>query len=740
MKRSRQALGRTIIGAAVAGAFAPAFAQDALPEPGALAKPESYASAGVGLSTGDSRDRAIFGQYNGLRERRANLLLDLEYVDRNDANGQWTTLRGRDLGLETPELGFSVQRQGDWRLSGEYSQIVHREIRTINTGMIGAGSTNPSVVRISPPGSGSDLNFEMKRRALGLSGDKWISAGLQFEVSFKNEDKDGTRLWGRGYDCAAFVCTTTQNAANTRWALLMIPEPVNFNTKQIDARMNFTGEKLFVSTGYYGSFFKNANGNVTPSVPNQLNGPTGLLADLNPAAAGGTSLQGVLQTPMALPPDNQAHQFYVTGNYAWTPKTRSTFKLAYTHATQDEDYNQMGFTGAPTVLRSNLGGVLNTTLIQAGLTSRPMDKLSLLGNVRYEKKEDKTPIDLYNVNNTARWNNSHISNRKFASKLEAGYRLPMDVRATVGFDYESIKRELPDPNTVTVGGLSGLRGETEEKTYRAELRRSISETITGAIGVSHAERTGSDWYSLANIPAQGVVYGGTYSYDQIYSRTNTFPFQLADRKRNKVKASADWQPLERLALQLVGEVGADTYNPPSENGLRKGDMRLLSADLSYTLSETWKFTSYGSIGNQNMREADRPNYVADTKNRTTALGLGVIGRPTGVLEVGANASYVRDVTTYTLSPDFASTANNIAQNAIGLPDAMFSETRYGVFTRYSFTKQSDVRFDVMRVISRLEEWSWGYNGVPFVYSDGTTVSMNPRQQVTLLSVRYVFRF
>jgi MtrB/PioB family decaheme-associated outer membrane protein len=738
MKKSGQSLGRTIIGLAVAAAFAPAHAQEA-PGTAALTKPDSSVSVGGALLTGNERDRSLFGQYNGMREHRGALLLDLEYVKRDDGTGMWTILRGRNLGLDTRELDFSLQRQGDWRISGEYSELVHREIRTINTGMVGAGTTTPSVVRITP-GTGSDLNLDMKRKSLGLSGDKWISGGLQLEVNFKNEDKDGARLWGRGYDCAAFVCAGTQAPGSTKWAVLMVPEPVNFNMKQIDAKMNFTNDKLFVSAGYYGSFFTNSNGNVSPIVPNQLNGPTGLLATLNPAVAGGTSLQNVLQLPMALPPDNQAHQLYVSGNYAWTPKTRSTFKVAYTHATQDEDYGSMGFTGAPTVLRSSLGGVLNTTLMQLGVTSRPMDKLSLLGNVRYEKKDDKTPIDLYNIDNTARWNNSHISNRRFGAKLEAGYRLPADVRATVGFDYESIKRELPDPLTVTVGGLSGLRGETEEKTYRGELRRSISETITGAIGVSHSERTGSDWYSLANIPAQGVVYGGLYSASQIFSRTNTFPLQLADRKRNKVKASADWVPMERLSLQIVGEVASDSYNPPSENGLREGDMNLLSVDLAYTLSDTWKLTGYGSVGNQNMKEADRPNYVADTKNRTTALGLGISGKPTGVLEVGASLSYVRDITTYALSPDFATSANNVLQNAVGLPDATFSETRYGVFTRYSFTKQSDVRFDLMRVITKLDEWSWGSNGVPFVYSDGTTVSLNPHQQVTLVSARYVYRF
>jgi MtrB/PioB family decaheme-associated outer membrane protein len=738
MKKNDPTLGRTIIGLAVAAAFAPVYGQD-LPDPAALVKPDSAVSVGAAVASGSARDRSIFGQYNGLRDHRTNLLLDLDYVKRDDGTGMWTILRGRNLGLETPELGFTLQKQGDWRISADYNEIVHHEIRTINTGMIGAGTTTPTVVLITPR-AGSDLNLELKRKAIGLSGDKWISGGLQLEVNFKNEDKDGARLWGRGYDCASYVCAQTQNAANTKWAVLMVPEPVNFNMKQIDAKMNFTSDKLFVSAGYYGSFFANANGNVAPTVPNQLYGPTGLVATLNPAVAGGTSLQNVLQLPMALPPDNQAHQFFVSGNYAWTPKTRSTFKVAYTHATQDEDFGSMGFTGLPTVARSNLGGVLNTTLMQFGVTSRPMDKLSLLGNVRYEKKDDKTPIDRYNIQDTVRWNNSHISSSKLGTKLEAGYRLPGNVRATVGFDYEKMSRELPDPVNVLVGGLSGLRGETEEKTYRGELRRSISETITGAIGLSHSSRTGSGWYSLANIPAQGVVYGGVYSRDQIFQRTGTFPYNLADRKRDKLKASADWLPAERLSLQFVAEVARDSYDPPSENGLRRGDMNLLSVDLAYTLSDTWKFTGYGSVGNQNMKEADRANYVADTRNRTTALGIGISGRPTGVLEVGASASFVRDVTRYGLSPDIATSASNVLQNAVGLPDATFTETRYGVFTRYSFTKQSDVRFDLMRVLTKLDEWSWGNNGVPFVYSDGTTVSLNPRQQVTLVSARFIYSF
>ena len=50
--------------------------------------------------------------------------------------------------------------------------------------------------------------------------------------------------------------------------------------KTVDGKLNFITEKLFVSAGYYGSFFGNDFGNVTPSVPNQLRGPTGLVATL----------------------------------------------------------------------------------------------------------------------------------------------------------------------------------------------------------------------------------------------------------------------------------------------------------------------------------------------------------------------------------------------------------------------------------------------------------------------------
>lgn len=745
MKRSTLLINQAVVALSVLAAFAPAAAQES-PGGSGLRVPESWVAVGGAHTTGDARDRAIWGQYNGLREHSNNLLLDADFVRRNDQTGFWTTFRGRDLGLETPELGLTLQSQGNWRFNIDYQQIVHHEIRTINTGVTNAGSGNPAVAVIAP-GAGEDLNFEMKRKALGVSGNLWASRGMQFEVAFRNEDKDGTRLWGRGYDCASYVCAATQNATNTKWAVLMVPEPVNFNTKQIDARANFNGERYLVSFGYYGTLFTNSFGNVTPSVPNQLYGPLGPAGGLrtlngpsttNPAPDA-ISLQGVLQTPMALYPDTQSHQLYVLGNYSWTPSTRSNFKLAYTHATQNEDYGSMGFTGAPVVTRSNLGGVLDTTLAQFGITTRPTARTNLLGNIRYERRDDKTPIDLYNVENTVRWNNSHISNEKINAKVEGGYLFKNNVRATVGVDWDRIERKLPGTD-VDVAGLSGLRGRTDEVTLRAELRKSISETLTGSISAGHAKRGGSDWYAVADVPAQGLVQGGTYSYSQIYNRTGTFPFNLPNRTRDMFKATADWVPTERLTFQFVGQGAHDGYDPPSQNGLRQGTYGLVSLDAAYAITDAWRISAYGSASEQTMNEADRANYVADTRNRNYAYGVSLVGRPTGVLEVGAGVTRVQDVTSYALTPDFATSANNVAQNAVGLPDVTFSDLRYGLWAKYAFSKQADVRFDVTRIDIKLEEWSWGFNGVPFVYSDGTTVSLQPHQQTTFVAARFIYKF
>jgi len=786
MKNHQQQIrfSKSLVALAVLAACTPVLADDA--EIAQLTQPSSSVTVGAAGVSGNQSDRSIFGQYNGLRANNAYLLLDVDMARRDNASGTTFYFKANNLGLDNRDVSFSYERQGNWKIGGEYSELVHRELRTINTGMQGAGTATPTVTLLATPGSGQDLNLKLKRTGAGISAEKWLTKDLQLELSFKNEDKSGARMWGTGYACAAYVCNSSQSATNQTWALLLMPEPVDTTTKQLEAKLNYHFEKLNVSVGYYGSYFTNANGSINPIVPNRLLNPVGAVSTLAPAVStsvilgGGTSLQNVLQSAVALAPDNQAHQFYVTGNYRFTPTTNATFKYAYSHATQDKDFAASGFSGAPAGV-SNLGGVLDSTVAQLGLTSRPIPKLSLLANVKYERKVDRTPEELYNVegggvtpapavpsptnpsNVNRYWYNYHINSTKVVGKVEASYQLPAATRATVGVDYNS--QDRPVPLSITeeeLAGLGAVRAKNTEVGWRVELRRSMSETLTGALSYGQSQRRGGDWTSLSNsaaFVAAGLGYGRTGSAEQFLalSAGNAFPMNMTDIDREKVKLSANWTPNDVFELQLVADSRKDT-NATAFNaialgkGWRDSTTSNFSLDANFAVSAKWRLNAFVAQGSQIYKINHSTGYMADLNTRTDSFGFGVNGKLNERLEVGAQVMYINDITRYGLqaSPTTSGTlpnitqvapsAANLAQVAIGIPDVRYESAAINLTGKYAVHKNGDLRVNLMYQRNKFNEWSWNYNGRSFVYQDNSTVGMKPEQSVTYLGIGYVYKF
>lgn len=786
-----------VIALAILGAFGSVQAADE--DIKQFTKPESSISVGVTGVSGNDNDRSIFGQYNGMRDHNAYLNLDVDYLNRDDATGTWMTVKGRNLGLDNRELSVGMEKQGDWKITGEASELVKRDIRTINTADTGVGSSHPTIVRLATPGTGRDVDLELKRVGLGLGVEKWITPSFQIQASFKNEDKDGERFWGRGYDCAGYVCAATFGGT-VKNAILMTAEPVNFNTKQYELKFNFNDEKLNLSAGYYGSYFTNSNGSLNPTVPNVLNNGLGVAGTLFAAvgplviAGGGTSLQNVLQLPMALPPANHANQFSLAGNYAFTPSTIGTFKYSFTRMTQDRSFNAMGLANAPAG-SSNLDGKVDETLFQIGLTAKPIPKLSLLANFKYEDKDDQTPLADYNVEaRTANpvavpsstmtpqvgvaapvWMNGHVSNTKWTGKLEASYLLPENVRATLGVDYKRVERMVPtagpaSTNEEVLAGLGPLREKTEETGYRLELRRSISESLTGAVSYAQSNRKGSDWSTLntldpatpgisaANLALINTYCGGRACYGQKLSEaailalgtTTPFPKEMANADRQKWKMSANWTPLENASLQFVAEHGQDENSSKKNSvaggkGFRENQVDFYSIDGDYAFNDNWKLTGYYSYGDQNQYINHSTGYKLNLNTRNDAFGLGLLGKVSSQLEIGANLAYLRDDNQYGIKASASATgapasANNLAQAAIGLPDVTFRQTTFSIFGKYALDKSTAVRVTLGYQDSKLDEWSWSNNGVPFTYADNTTVKLKDNQSVTWIGASYIYKF
>src|SRR6185369_12209845 len=349
---------------ALMSVFGTVLADDA--EIAELIKPESSISVGIGNW---SNERHQMGIYDGMRDNGPYGLFDADIVKRDDATGTWYKLKATNLGLDNREIKGEYLRQGNFGITLEYNRISRDDPKSYNTTLQGIGTTTQTVSTTPLTSPRQTVSLGTVREGLGLGIYKNLLPGLDFNLTFKNEDKTGTRQWGRG--------------SAPEFAV----EPIDSTIRQVEGTLSYTTKTWQLSGGYYGSWYDNKNSLVS-IYPVFTTNASGIV----PAFTGPTFL--------SLPLDNQAHQLFLNGGYSFTPTTRATLKLSYTRATQNEhlptqDIAGLSRPGSP----SSLEGEVNTTLVQLGVTSRPIKDLSLLANLRYHNVDDATPINRFVTTN-----------------------------------------------------------------------------------------------------------------------------------------------------------------------------------------------------------------------------------------------------------------------------------------------------------------------------------------------------
>lgn len=671
--------------------FGSALADDA--EIAELIKPDSSISVGIGNWSADRQQRGI---YDGMNDKGAYGLVDVDIVKRNDSDGSWLNVSGRNLGLDSREFSADYLRQGDIGVGFDYSRTSRENPLNVNTGLRSQGQGQTLVTIV--PGRGADINIGTTRDAAGLRFYKNLMKGLDFNVSFKNEEKNGSRLWGRG------------------GAPEFAVEPIDSTTRQFEARLDYVNGKLQLSGGYNGSWYENHNSMVTST--------------LNAAPI-----------YLSLPLDNQAHQLFVEGGYSFTPTTRGTFKASYGRAMQDENIptrfvSGLSWAGAP----YSLNGRVDTTLVQLGVTSRPIKELSLVANLRYHDLDDKTPERRFIQTNAACGagqciENTPFSYRTLTGKLEATYRLPYNYSVTAGLDRKDQERNIPFGNKNAAGvdlqRVVPMRSDIDELTYRVEARKSMSETVNGSISYLRTDRDGST-YTRA-----GSGSGGAAA-DYVN------PINIADRIRDKFRLGLDWTPLEKLSTQFSYENARDNYDTKSNRpyGLIDGSASIYTLDTSYTFSDDWSLSAWYSHDDTKARQRNgdltTASFIrtADLREKGDSVGVGVRGKVFARLTMGADLQWSKTVSEYPQMTN-AGVSNN-------LPDIENKLTRLALFAKYSLDKNSDIRMDFVHERWSTDDWTWQFaNGSPFTYgsvTDGTTVTMDKKQSANFIGARYIYKF
>ena len=687
----------TTLAAALAGGYGLALAQED-PEIAALMKPESEVSAGLGYW---SKDRPRLGTYDGMNQKGPYWLLDAFINSRDDARGTWFTLEARNLGLDTRELRADWLRQGNVGVFLEYSRTPRDEPYTVFTNVQGIGTNTQRVPTTSTTGGGA-LHLGTMREAFGAGFNKFLGGGYEFRVSAKSEDKTGDRLWGRG-GAAEFAA-----------------EPIDSNTRQIDAVLSYTSKTFQLQGGYYGSWYTNRNSMVD----------TALTTGASPFF-------------LSLPLDNQAHQVFANGGYNISERTRATFKVAYTRATQDEQIPVgTGVLVSPTA-PTHLDGRLDTTLMQAGISQRTSTTFSWLASLRSYDSDEKTPQQrVVGPACPGCVDTTPLTVKTLTGKLEGTYRLQADLSVTGGFDYTKQDRNIPFGDLSPAGfdnqRYVPFRAELDETTLRLELRRSLAETVNGRVAVSHSKRDGSEFTRTNELQSDLIN-----------------PIHLADRDRKKLRLMLDWAALQALNLTFNADYAKDDYGTSEGRpyGLIEGIAAVYSIDATYVINEKWQLTAWytrdqtqatqlgqrsPSGGPVDTRKEANLEDVGDT------FGVGARGILKANLKGGLDLLYSKNVNKY---PESIVTAGlPYPAGTVGpLPNITNKLTRVNLHAVYALQKNADVRVDYIYERWQTDDWSWLFaNGTPFTYgvapNDGTQVVQAPKQTSNFIGARYIYRF
>ena len=525
MNTSKFAFMQTVLAVSLMAAHGTVWSADE-PTVDELIKPSSQVSIGIG---GWNNDRPNLGANDGMRKADTHLLLDADIRKRDETTGTWLNLSIINLGTRNREIRGEYLQQGKQGIILDYNEFRKDAPYTINSNNLGIGTTTQTLGANIPNtaiGSGTNYQFGTDRKNLGLSFYKNLMPDLDLNAKFSTETKKGNQI-------------TTNGSA------LFVADLIDRTTNKAEVTLNFNRESLQVAGGYYGSWFKNNN-------------------SLGYVTAPGGNI-------MTQPLDNQSHQLFANGSYRFTPTTKGTFKIAFSRGTQDEPLptGNMAVPASTYALIPSLKGKVDTTLAQFGLTAKPMPKLTLVANLRYQDVADKTPqsgtVAQADGTGTLAINSTPMSYKTTNGKLEGTYLLPEGYSATAGIDYSKQDRTVyTSIEGAAYNPYVPFRSKLDETTVRLQLRKSLSETLNGSVAYLQGDRKGSSFETSTQIGTAQVS-----------------PVNSADRERQKLRFAMDWAPIEKLALQFNIETAKDNYgNGERWQGLQRGRADLYSMEVS----------------------------------------------------------------------------------------------------------------------------------------------------------------
>ncbi len=687
-----------------------AYAEEGAAAVAALTRPSSEIEIGIGNV---SRDSYKFGEYNGLQDDGPFTIgnVDIEKRSPYDSEGtNYLRFQANNLGLDTRSARLDLARQGRFKISLGYDALRRNLSDSYQTPFNGIGTNSLSLpgnwlMPIVPQVSTVNLNY---RVLLPQTGDAATLAAAP------NAAQLATLQRIRAADLPAFhnvnVRTLRHRSEalvaynfNSRWAVsanfrqenkdglkpvgavsafgaggdsvVILPERIDTTTAQYNLALHFTGAKLFVEAGYYGSIFDNHVRSMTWQEPKNL----------------------AVAPSYATAPSNQFHQLALSGRYDLANATKLMLNASYGRSTQNEAFltpsafNPDAFV-APA---SSANARVITKSLNLNLRTRLSPVWNLAADLKYSDRDNRTPVRQYlfydidaesnfatapspfnaflrrtDVGQNANiYNNRPQSRSVTQARITSDYSLGHSQTIAAGYEWERNRRSC---NGTWISCSDAAA--TTDNSFQAQWRSALSDTLNAQLAYTRAARrvdyNSNAW--LAEVPLANVVGSGAtisvYDYltqngltgfgplrgfpnpaltgnaailtpnnnivlQRFYGSRNNVSeipgmrrFNAADRNRDKLRAMADWQVLEKLALQLAADFNRDEY-VNSQYGLQRAKDSAVNLDVSYAVSTRLSANAFLSYEEQNSGMTSFPSNISNTNPATVVANNVLAGSP-----------------------------------------------------------------------------------------------------------------
>ncbi|MHB1272598.1 MAG: MtrB/PioB family decaheme-associated outer membrane protein [Rhodanobacter sp.] len=549
---------------------------------------ETHSSIEVGAAY-TSKDSYRFGRYTGLNKQGTTPILNLDVFHRGPYDGNdasYFSIKSVNLGLDSRQTTIEFGTQGKYGIRFDHDEIPLFRSDSTRTIFDGAGSTHltlpanwvgsgstAGMTQLLPDLKSIPLKTQRRRTGLGIHG--VLSPRWDYTASYKYETKTGNQSIG-----AVFGNT----GGNPR--TVIIPQPVDYTTQQVDAALHYTTGKFQLDAAYYLSLFSDKNNALVWANP---------YSAINGWAPGTGFPSG--QGQLSLPPDNQFHQVSLNAGYNVSDRTRLSASVSRGSMTQNDtflpytDIASLAASITQPLPRDSLNARIDTTVVNLHLSSRPWRGFAWNAAYRYDDRNNKTPRNEYvyiggdsqlqNASLTSGFRrfNEPYSYRNEQFSVDASYRVLRHTDLRAGVQHSTIDRTYSE------------RERANEDTYHFDINTEFTDRIEGQLRYTYAQRDGSTYvgsdplYSGFSADYAATVAGG---FENLPGLRKYF---LANRDRQQLNASLSFTPTDAWTLSAAADHSRDKYNQ-SEFGLVGATTDSYTLDTVFAPSAQWSTFAY----------------------------------------------------------------------------------------------------------------------------------------------------